>query len=62
MPRIEPIEMDTATGKAAELLQELAARGGQPGPMVRAMPTHRSCSGATWISVGPWNEVTWTAG
>ena len=37
MPRIEPIEMDAATGKAAELLQELAARGGQPGPMVRAM-------------------------
>jgi len=37
MPRIEPIEMDAATGKAAELLQEFAARGGQPGPMVRAM-------------------------
>ncbi len=37
MPRIEPIEMDAATGKAAELLQELASRGGEPGPMVRAM-------------------------
>ena len=37
MPRIEPIEMDAATGKAKELLDELAARGGEPGPMVRAM-------------------------
>ena len=37
MPRIQPIEMNAATGKAAELLQELARRGGEPGPMVRAM-------------------------
>ncbi len=37
MPRIEPIEMDAATGKAAELLGEMAARGGEPSPMVRAM-------------------------
>ena len=37
MPRIAPIEMDAATGKAKELLDELAARGGEPGPMVRAM-------------------------
>ena len=35
--RIEPIEMEAATGRAAELLDELAARGGEPGPMVRAM-------------------------
>jgi uncharacterized peroxidase-related enzyme len=37
MPRIEPIEIDQATGKAKELLDELASRGGKPGPMVRAM-------------------------
>jgi AhpD family alkylhydroperoxidase len=37
MPRIKPIEINAATGKAAELLQELASRGGEPGPMVRAM-------------------------
>ena len=37
MARIEPIEMQDATGKAKELLQELASRGGEPGPMVRAM-------------------------
>ncbi len=37
MARIEPIEMDTTTGKAKELLEELASRGGDPGPMVRAM-------------------------
>ena len=37
MPRIEPIEMHAASGKAAELLDELGSRGGEPGPMVRAM-------------------------
>ena len=37
MPRIEPIEISAATGAAAELLQELSSRGGEPGPMVRAM-------------------------
>ncbi len=37
MPRIEPIDMSAATGKAKELLDELAGRGGEPGPMVRAM-------------------------
>jgi AhpD family alkylhydroperoxidase len=37
MPRIEPIEPEAARGKARELLDELAARGGEPGPMVRAM-------------------------
>ena len=37
MTRIEPIEMEAATGKARDLLQELASRGGKPGPMVRAM-------------------------
>ena len=37
MARIAPIEMDAATGKARELLDELAARGGEPGPMVRTM-------------------------
>jgi uncharacterized peroxidase-related enzyme len=37
MARIEPIEIDQATGKAKELLDELAGRGGEPGPMVRAM-------------------------
>ena len=35
--RIEPIEMASADGKAKELLDELAARGGEPGTMVRAM-------------------------
>jgi uncharacterized peroxidase-related enzyme len=37
MPRIEPIEVDEASGNAKELLDELATRGGEPGPMVRAM-------------------------
>ena len=37
MPRIQPIEMDAAPGKAKELLDELASRAGEPGPMVRAM-------------------------
>jgi uncharacterized peroxidase-related enzyme len=37
MSRIEPIEVDKAQGKARELLDELVARGGTPGPMVRAM-------------------------
>jgi AhpD family alkylhydroperoxidase len=39
MPRIEPIEMTAATGRAKELLDELTDRGGEPGPMVRAMAT-----------------------
>jgi uncharacterized peroxidase-related enzyme len=37
MPRIEPIDRNEATGKARELLDELANRSGEPGPMVRAM-------------------------
>jgi uncharacterized peroxidase-related enzyme len=37
MPRIEPIDQAQATGRARELLDELASRGGEPGPMVRAM-------------------------
>ena len=37
MARIEPIPMDQAEGKARELLDELVERGGEPGPMVRAM-------------------------
>ena len=37
MSRIEPIEPGAASGKAKELLDELASRGGEPGPMVRAM-------------------------
>jgi len=37
MARIEPVEPDRAGGKARELLDELAARGGDPGPMVRSM-------------------------
>ena len=36
-PRIPPIAAGAAQGKARELLDELAARGGEPGPMVRAM-------------------------
>src|SRR4051794_7516435 len=35
--RIEPIPMDQADGKARALLDELVQRGGEPGPMVRAM-------------------------
>jgi uncharacterized peroxidase-related enzyme len=35
--RIEPIEVEDAGGRARELLDELAARGTAPGPMVRAM-------------------------
>jgi len=37
MTRIQPIDMQAATGRARELLAELAAHGGEPGPMVRAM-------------------------
>ena len=37
MARIQPIPMDKAQGKAAELLDELVQRGGERGPMVRAM-------------------------
>ncbi len=40
MPRIDPLQTGTATGKAKELLDEYTARGGgEPGPMVRAMAT-----------------------
>ena len=35
--RIAPIEVDAATGRAKELMDEIASRGGEPGPMVRAM-------------------------
>jgi AhpD family alkylhydroperoxidase len=35
--RIEPIPIEQADGKARELLDELVRRGGDPGPMVRAM-------------------------
>ena len=37
MARIEPIPVDQAQGTARELLNELVERGGEPGPMVRAM-------------------------
>src|SRR5919108_40442 len=37
MARIDPIPMEEAEGKARELLDELVQRGGEPGPMVRAM-------------------------
>ena len=37
MARIEPIPVEEAEGRARELLDELAERGGEPGPMVRAM-------------------------
>ena len=37
MPRIEPLELDAATGRSRELLDEYAGRGGDAGPMVRAM-------------------------
>jgi uncharacterized peroxidase-related enzyme len=39
MPCIEPVDPAQATGRARELLDELASRGGEPGPMVRAMAT-----------------------
>jgi uncharacterized peroxidase-related enzyme len=35
--RIEPIAMEEAQGTARELLNEVVRRGGDPGPMVRAM-------------------------
>jgi AhpD family alkylhydroperoxidase len=35
--RIEPIPIEQAEGTARELLDELVQRGGEPGPMVRAM-------------------------
>ena len=37
MPRIEPLELDAASGRSRELLEEYASRGGDAGPMVRAM-------------------------
>ena len=37
MPRIEPINRTDARGRTRELLDELAARGSEPGPMVLAM-------------------------
>ena len=37
MARIEPLDPELAQGRARELLGELAARGTEPGPMVRAM-------------------------
>ena len=37
MARIEPIPIEQAEGGARELLGELIERGGEPGPMVRAM-------------------------
>jgi len=37
MARIEPIPVEKTEGKARELLDELVQRGGEPGPMVRAM-------------------------
>ena len=37
MPRFEPVDPERAQGPASELLTELAARGGTPGPMLRAM-------------------------
>ena len=37
MARIEPIDLDQAPARARELLDEYAARAGEPGPMVRTM-------------------------
>jgi uncharacterized peroxidase-related enzyme len=37
MPRIQPIAVEEASSRARELLDELASRGGEPGPMVRTM-------------------------
>jgi hypothetical protein len=37
MARIEPLDRAAIEGHPRELLDELAARGGEPGPMVRAM-------------------------
>ena len=36
-PRIQPLDLENASGKGKEMLDELASRGGEPGPMVRAM-------------------------
>jgi hypothetical protein len=48
--RITPIDRDDAQGKARELLDELAARGGEPGPMIRGWPTPRRYCAATSTS------------
>ena len=37
MGRIDPLELDAATGKAKELLDEYRSHGGDAGPMVRTM-------------------------
>ena len=37
MARIQPLDREVADGRARQLLDELAARGAEPGPMVRAM-------------------------
>jgi AhpD family alkylhydroperoxidase len=39
MARIPPLNPETADPRAREILDELAARGAEPGPMVRAMAT-----------------------
>jgi AhpD family alkylhydroperoxidase len=41
MPRFELVDPERAEGAAGELLAELAARGGTPGPMLRAMANAR---------------------
>lgn len=37
MARIEPVDVETADPRARDLLDELAARGAEPGPMARTM-------------------------
>jgi uncharacterized peroxidase-related enzyme len=37
MARMEPLDRAVAEGRARELLDDLASRGGEPGPMVRTM-------------------------
>jgi len=41
-PRLAPLEREETSGKVRELLDGVAQRGGEPGPMVRTMANARS--------------------
>ena len=54
MPRIHPIDPARAGGRTRELLDELAGRGGEVGPMVRAMANDRRITERISLAVHEW--------
>jgi hypothetical protein len=62
MTRLPVIELDAATGKGKELLDELASRGGQPGPMVRAMANAAHTRAARMSDFLAWAAAIGAAG